>query len=199
VATRITLIKRFPYRGVEEEYSNTYALTGSDPADAAAWVALMNALITAEKTHQSSVVDYVRAYGYDSDSETASAVWSRDLVAASETVMGTLSGSGMTQMPGDVAYWVRWKTSRLTSKGKPIYLRKYFHFAFADPADPDKIGPAQKTAALAFAAKMWDGTFLDGRTVRAPGQSSETIVGANASTYLTTRTLKRRGRRPTSP
>jgi hypothetical protein len=202
VATRITLIKKFSYRGdPNEEFSNGYAFTGTDPANDTEWLALLNALKDQEKTIYRSGVVIVRAYGYTDDSNTASAVWSRDLVAASETTPGTLTGTGFHVYPGDVAFWCRWKTSRLAN-GKPVYLRKYFHGANGPDAGTnqnDLLWPTQRTAAQAFATKLWDGSFIDGRTIRARGQASETIVGSNASEFVTTRTLKRRGRRPTAP
>lgn len=198
--TAITIIKRTPYRGdATEEWSNTYRLTGTTPADSAAWLALFNALATAEKAVYTAATTIVRAYGYDSDAENATSVWSRDLIAAGATIAGTLNpGAGEVPYPGDVAAWIRWKTSRTTSKGKPIYLRRYYHDIFTAAGARDSISAAQKTAMQALGLKLRDGTFLDGRTVRGPGETSEVFLGHNVSVYPTTRTLKRRGRRPPS-
>lgn len=199
MAPRLTIVKKFTYRGdASEEWSNTYAFEGADPADSAAWLALFNALVTQEKTLYPATVTVVRGYGYTSDAADAVAVWSRDLVAAGATVAGTHPSGGEPSLPGDAAAWIRWKTSRLTSKGKPIYIRKYYHGLFQG-GSLDLVQTSWRTAALAFGAKLWDGTFIDGRTIRAPGTSDETIVGTNCSVYVTTRTLKRRGRRPPTP
>lgn len=199
MATGITVIKKFTYRGdAEEEWSNKYHFTGSDPATTADWLALFNALVLIEKTIYPATHVVVRGYGYTSDASTASAVWSRDLEASGGTVPGTLTIAATNAvLPGDTAIWARWKTDRLSVKGKPIFLRKYYHGAVQETLLSDSIVKAAQTTALAsFAAKMWDGTFLDARHLRAPGRSSETIVGASTSQYPTIRTLKRRGKRP---
>lgn len=193
----VTLVKKMTYRGdPNEEWSNKYFLTGGVPASDADWLALVNALKTAEKAVYSSDSTIVRAYGYDSDALNADAVYVRDMVAASETVAGTASGTGGVIPQRESAAWVRWKTSR-RARGKAIYLRKYFHCVFASSTATDQPSANAITILTAFGAKMRDGTFLDGRTVRARGQTGETFLGHSCSAYMTTRELKRRGRRPT--
>lgn len=196
----LTVIKRFTYRGnANEEYSNTYHFTGAVPADAAAWRTLFDALVTQEKTVYPASVQVCAGYGYDSDAEDATAVWSVDLdVSPNTPVPGTGSWGSQQNMPGDDAVWARWKTSRLNTKGKPIYLRKYFHPAVTSTSGPqDNVITGQTTALVAFAAKLRDGTFVDARTITARAHT-DTIIGHGASTYVTTRTLKRRGKRPGS-
>jgi len=207
--TGMTVVKKFPYRGdPTEEFSNTYWFTGTVPANDTEFLALFNALVAQEKTVYSADVTIIRGYGYNDNTghrstdppgtDVAPSVWTRDLVAASATVPGTLVPTGGAQQSGDTAVWARWKTSRRTNPGgKAIYLRKYFHDVFAtiSGSAADQVLPAQKSALLAFAAKMWDGTFIDARKITAAGQT-DVILGANASSYVTTRTLKRRGKRP---
>ena len=197
----VTLVKRLTYRGdPTEEYSNQYWFTGSVPSSSAAWKTLYDALIAQEKTVYVSEVSVVRAYGYGSDADDAVAVDSYDYLGAAAAVAGTGTlGSGAV-MNGDSAVWVRWKTSRLNSKGKAIYLRKYYHPAQATLSNTgsDTVLPAQVTELTALGAKLRDGSFLDGRTLTARGHSSDVLVSHLASPYVTTRTLKRRGKRPTS-
>lgn len=197
----MTLIKRMTYRGVAtEEWSNKYFFTGSTPADSTAWLALFTALTAQEKTLYDSNHKIIRGYGYSSDADDAVAVWSRDLTTGGLSIIsGTLSGTTVMR-PGDAAAWIRWKTSRLSVKGKPIYLRKYYHGIWTEQASPtaaqaDNILAAQLTAYDAFGLKMRDASFLDARTLTAAGHS-DTLVGHNYSSYVTTRTLKRRGKRP---
>ena len=199
MATSIVTIKRFTYRGdATEEFSNRYYLTGADPASPAEWLGLFTALTDAEKLIFPASTAIVGAYGYTDDSPTSSAVWSRDL-RASGAIVGTFSTSPAADMPGDIVATVRWKTSRLTQKGKPIYLRKYYHDVKGDANGGDEVNTAHKTAYEAFATLLWDGAGVDSREIRGPGQTSETIVGSACSPWVTTRTLKRRGKRPTSP
>jgi hypothetical protein len=190
----ITLIKKFTYRGDPlEEFSNDYHFTGSVPADGTAWLALIDALVAQEKLVYGSGVAVIAAYGYDSDDPTAHAVYSHTYTTP---VAGTLTTSSGYQCPGDAAVWVRWKTSRLNSKGKPIYLRKYFHDAFNQGVgNVDLPIAVQVTALNTFGTKLFDGSFIDGRTIRSRAHA-ETITERTACTYITTRTLKRRGKRP---
>jgi hypothetical protein len=194
----LTIVKRFTYRGNQEEFANEYHLTGAVPADNAAWKALTDALIVAEKTCYTAGVSVVRAYGYDSDDPHAHAVWTYDYLANTASVPGTLTSTSAVIASGDQAAWVRWKTSRLNSKGKVIYLRKYFHGGTIGTGTPDYITTAWATALAGLGTKLRDGTFLDARTITARGHT-DVIVGSTAATFITTRTLKRRGKRPTSP
>lgn len=195
----LTLVKRYSYRGdATEEFSNQYWLTGSVPSTSAAWRTLFDALVLQEKTLYTSACQVVRGYAYDVDTANAAAVWSVDLLQSPNTpVSGTLAVDASSRsMPGDVAVWVRWRTSRLNTKGKPIYLRKYFHDAYGHPSSGrDNVMASQITALNAFGSKLRDGTFTEARTLRSQ-HHDETLTGHGSSTYLTTRTLKRRGKRP---
>src|SRR3954454_17276008 len=127
-----------------------------------------------------------------------SSVWSVDLTQAPNTVVaGTCSTSSSTFPPGDAAVWIRWKTDRYNTKGKPIYLRKYYHGALVLTGDRDAVAAGQKGALDAFGLKMRDGTFTEGRIIRSQKQV-ETLIGHGYASYVTTRTLKRRGKRPGS-
>lgn len=199
-AGALVIIKRFTYRGdATEEYSNKYFYLGSDPADATAWRAFFDAVVLQEKTLYPAAVSVVGGYGYDSDSEDATAVWTVDLTVSPNVVVpGTLSTGAGVYSAGDDAVWIRWGTSRFNSKGKRIYLRKFFHpAASAAATGGDAVHGTWKTAANAYAAKWHSGTDFGNRTISAQGHD-DTIVGHGVSDYITTRTLKRRGKRPGS-
>lgn len=203
--TGLTIIKRFSYRGNNEDYSNTYWLTGTPPASSSAWRTLFDAMVATEKTCYASNVSVIGGYGYDDNTghksgdtgTVASAVYNVDLTVSPEvTVPGTMVTTGGVLTPGDNAVWCRWKTSRVSSPGgKPVYLRKYFHLAYTATGGGDAILAGQKTALLAHAVKLSDGSFSGARLVTAAGHT-DTIIGTGASSYVTTRTLKRRGKRP---
>lgn len=206
-AVGVTIVKRFTYRGdPNEEYSNTYWFKPvTAPADSAAWRALFDAIVAVEKACYDSTVSVIRGYGYDDDTghkpadtgSVAPAVWSVDLTQSPESpVPGTLATGTFVRSPGDDAVWVRWKTERKTSPGgKAIYVRKYFHPAFVVSPNWDTVAPGQRTALLALGAKLYDGTLPGSRTITTAGRL-DTISAHSASTYVTTRSLKRRGRRP---
>lgn len=190
----IVLVQSFTYRDAPEEWSNRYHFTGTAPADVTGWHDLAVALFTLVKPCLPATNTLVRAYGYLNDTDHA--VATVDFTVSPYTpIAGTATVSGNVA-PGDAAMTVRWKTDRLTSKGKPIYLRKYFHGVLLNTADTDKIAAAQETALSTFATAVlsdWGSTSShlagpDGVTPHAPA----------ASIWATTRTLKRRGRRPPS-
>lgn len=208
-ACGLTVIKRFFRHGVQnEEYSNTYWFTGGPPADDTAWRTFFDAVVTSEKAIYLSSCQVIRGYGYNDDSghkpgdtgDVAPAVFSVDLTVAPNTVVnGSLAlGTGIIA-PSDAAVWARWKTSRRTNPGgKPIYVRKYFHPAIAtDSNNSDQVLAAQKTALTTHATKMQDGTLPGARKITTCGVN-DVILAVGASSWITTRTLKRRGKRPNS-
>lgn len=193
----VILVKRFSYRGENEEWSNRYHLEGTTPANAAAWKALYDAIFASEKTCLPATISLVRAYGYAAGSATATDVVDYTLSPLSP-VVGTYSpAAGHYPLPGDVAMVLRWSTPDLNTRGKRIYLRKYFHGAHHNPSTPDTLSPTQSTALAAHGAVMIAGSLPGSMKVCGP-------QGADASSpavlpWLTTRTLKRRGKRPPTP
>jgi hypothetical protein len=196
LACGLTIIKKFTYRAdTQEEWSNQYWFTGATPADATAWNTLRAAIVAVERTIYPAAVTVIGAYGYASDADGATAVYS--LAPGVGDLAGQLSLTGGHVAPGDDAVWVRWKTSRTNTNGKPIYLRKYFHPAVITDSTAEDVLAAQTTALDALALKCKDGTLPDGRTITARGHT-DTIVSSSSSPWSTTRTLKRRGKRPGS-
>lgn len=199
MATRITLVKKFAAKGnANELFSNTYSLRGTTPADNAAWTALCDLLIAQEKTLYHSGVSVVKAYCYASDADDAATVFVYDKTAA--PVAGTCPVTFQTECgaPADVVGWIRWKTPRLTTKGRPIYLRKFYHgvpVTMVQNAASDALTGTWVTRANAFRAKLTDGTLATDRTITGPGRI-EDMVSSTAATIASTRQLKKGRRRP---
>src|SRR5262252_4640546 len=128
-ATGLTLIKEFPYRGdATEQFSNKYWFKGQPPGDSASWLVLADDVWMHERTLFPTTVKLVHAYGYDNTDANANHVWSYDYAAAGTPPPGTLAPPvGGHLMAGDQAALVEWKTDALSTRGKMIYLRKYFH------------------------------------------------------------------------
>lgn len=192
----LTLVKQFTYRGdTAEEWSNTYFMDGALPASPASWKTLADAVILQEKTLYATASEVIKAIGHKAGESVA--VWSYDYLAASEEVHGTFTVPGVPGA-GDTAQWLRWSTDQLTSKGKPIYLRSYYHPAYPPSGGPaDDVAPSWQTAAQAF-GDAWIAGFADGDAVEHHRAGPHGVIGLVAlpSTYTTTRTLERRGRRP---
>lgn len=190
----IVLVQSFTYRDAPEEWSNRYHFTGTAPADPTGWHDLAVALFTLVKPCLPATNSLVRAYGYLNDTDHAVATVDFTTGGLSP-IPGTATVSGNVA-PGDTAMTCRWKTARLTSKGKPIYLRKYFHGVLLNTTDTDKVAAAQETALSTFATAVltnWGST-----SSKLCGPDGVTPTAPAASIWATTRTLKRRGKRPPS-
>jgi hypothetical protein len=190
----VTIVKSFTYRGSAEEFSNTYHFDGDDPATDAEWKAIADAIIALERHVYTSSVTVVRAVGHKAG--VAVHAWSYDYAAHSETTAGDLTVVSGTRMAGDDAVWVRWSTTQLTSTGKPIYLRSYFHDAHhsVTAGQQDDIYSNQVTALQDFGDAMLD--FMGDDSRHRAGPNGAVAQSSLAGTYVTTRTLERRGRRP---
>lgn len=148
-----------------------------------------------EKTLYWDEVTIVQAYCYD-DTDSPS-VYTYDLAAFAGVVPGTLTvGSGDRIAPGDAAAIIGWDTGVNNTKGKPIWLRKYFHAAVMESGSADDVSSEWLTAAGSFATNV---VTAAGAWPGMTGPSGVVPVSHRVSPYITTRTLERRGRRPTSP
>jgi hypothetical protein len=193
----ITIVKTFTYRGAPEEWSNTYHFTNDAPTTQARWKALSDAIIAAEKLCFDSSVTFTSAYGHKAGVKARD--WFFNYASPGPAVAGTLSAPANGRQAGDAALWLRWATDQLTSKGKPIFLRSYYHSIFANGplfSNVDNANSAQKTALETYGA-AWLTGFSDGAVthVRAGPNGAVALAPALASQYVTTRTLERRGRR----
>lgn len=194
-ATGLTVTKSMAYRGVPETWSNKYWLTGLPPQSVSGWNTLWSQLTIEESKLYGAAVTIVEGYGYADNAEGAHAVWSTDQFVGWVPVPGTLTVAAGNRMAGDQAGMVEWRTSRKNTRGKWIYLRKYFHGGEVDAADADRVSLPQLTAYDGFATKLFDGSWTGGRRIRSQKQD-ETLLAPFPSPLVTTRTLKRRGKRP---
>lgn len=189
----ITIVKRMSYRGQNEEWSNKYHFSGTTPADATAWKTLADAIITNEKGCLPATISFVRAYGYVAGQDHTVAVIDYTL-PPNTVVVGTQPTTSASPTPGDAAFWIRWQTPDFNSRGKRIYLRKYYHGALYATGTPDLVSALQVSNAVVVAGKFTDGT-LPG-SFKYCGPQGAVATNPTVGAYVTTRTLKRRGKRP---
>jgi hypothetical protein len=192
----LTIVKTFPYRGAPEEWSNTYFFTGALPTSPASWKTLADHVIAQEKTILDINDVITSAIGHKAGESVA--VWSFDYAGAGASVPGTFNITGATLGAGDSASWIRWSTDQLTSKGKPIYLRSYYHPAYTDASlSADTLKATWRTAALAY-GNAWVTGFTDGDGIDHTRAGPHGVVGLVplVASFATTRTLERRGKRP---
>lgn len=196
--TGITLIKKFPYRGnPDEEWSNTYHFVDAPPSDDAGWATLVTELAEIEQPILNPYTTIVRAYGYDSDDDHAHAVYTKDWEVDGGALTGTYAySSGSEEMiAGDQATLVSWRLDAKNSRGKWIYLRKYLHGGYEVIGGPDSVSSAYVAALQTYADALDDGTTGLHGGLRARERDDDVTTNI-VSPYTTTRTLRRRGKRP---
>jgi len=194
-ATGLVVTKKFTYRDQDEYWSNKYWFQGAPPGPSTEWRTLFDALVLHEKNCYTAATTVTGGYGYNDNSDSAHAVWSVDLELLAQTVPGALTVPAANVMAGDQAGMFEFQTQRKNSRGKWIYLRKYMHDGGIDPLDRDRIDGNTQAAYDGFIAALKDGTWSSGRIIRSQKQD-ETFNWGARSEWVTTRTLKRRGKRP---
>jgi hypothetical protein len=176
----------FPYRGTTEEWSQRYHVD-ADFSSVGDFHSCFDAFVTAVKAMLYPEVRILRGYGYHNTDND-----SFDTYVLGAPVAGTLSASTGFYAPGDSAMWIRWNTERRNSRGRLIYLRKYFHGVqiSGTAGEQDNVLANQLAAANTFGTNAtgtgWSGKHLAGPDGLVPGG------GRLAGPKITTRTLKRR-------
>lgn len=185
----VKVVKEFTYLGDTEEWSNAYHFAPSTPGDAAEWKSLVDAIWAEERKFLSSNVKIAAAYGYEAGNEVS--VFQVDYREPPLTQSAGLLLDA-NPAPGDAAVWLRWRRDNNSSKGRPVYVRNYYHGVPSDGADAYK--SAAKTAMLAY-GEYWLSGDLPGSAVRC-GPQGQAVSTPKAAPFFTTRTLHRRGKRP---
>jgi hypothetical protein len=193
-APGVVLYKTFSWRGDTEEWGNTYHFVGSAPSSDADWRDLVDALVDLEKTCLGSQVTIERAICYEDTDD--SSVYSYDLSAFAGPVQGSYvaSASSAVIQEGSSSYMARWNTGRRSTKGKPVYLRKYWHPAMSEAGTPDVVESDLVGFVAAFASDVMSAS---GDWPGLAGPDGVAPTGYLAETYTTNRTLRKGRRRPT--
>ena len=194
-ACGLVVTKKFTYRDQDEYWSNKYWFQGAPPGPSTEWRSLFDLLVEAERHCYTPSTTVTGGYGYSDNSEGAHAVWSVDLEALGATRAGSLVIQPEERMSGDQCGMFEFQTQRKNSRGKWVYLRKYMHDGGVSGADVDRISPATEGVYDTFLNALKDGTWSSGRIIRSQKQD-ETFNWGARSPWVTTRTLKRRGKRP---
>jgi hypothetical protein len=197
---RITLVKATPFRSeVEEEWGNSYWLSGTEPTSATEWSTLAQAIWAIEGAfvNTSTVTTHlVHGYGYSAGSDVN--VWSGDFTAGGTTAGIVPAGNGWTtptteKMPLAVCALIRMQCGISTHTGKPRYIMKYIHDIPLGLGGGDHV-PVVAAGGLTLLASLHDGSLPGSAQVCAPDGTLAT--SAIMKTYSTTHQIKRRGKRP---
>lgn len=191
----ITLVKSFDYRGLPEEWSNTYHFTGGPTLDNdTTWRDLAVSIWNEERTVMTTRTKLVRAYGYEAGNDHS--VSQIEFTGMAENDLNGTNDAEGAIMAGDQAAMIRARVGS-SSTGKKVYIRKYYHDVPLVGAGGDRIHPNAMPELESLAQRLIDGNVGD--EWRWCGPQGAAATNAFASPWVTTRTLKRRGKRPTGP
>lgn len=190
----LTIEKSTLYRATREHWNNAYHLS-LVPTDGAAWNALATAVVALEQPMLSASTQFEKIYGHTPGTPPV-LVYEYDYPPTGEGgVAGTFVPSNLEYpCPGDVAFWVRYGTTQKTSLGKPIYLRNYYHDAHTG-LTPDTLAVNQASRLTTLATAWVNGISAAGVTYVRAGPRGAIAQNHQNGQFLTTRTLKRRGKR----
>jgi hypothetical protein len=190
----IILLKKFVWRGNDEEWSNSYHMQGAAPANDAEWLAQVEALQAIEGVCLTDRVIYTRAYCYNSMDGSTPADYIKSWETDVYPPTGALADDGLGRQTGVTCLLARFSTGRTNSKGKPVYLFKYLH----DVVDPGT-GVVEDSVWSNQLAEL--SSYVS--TVVPPGDvwagladpEGNAATGGYAHPQVYTHRLKRRGRR----
>ena len=118
----VSILKDTTFRDAVQEFSNVYHYhdEGALPTNAEA-IAIINELVTSEKTWHSTVVNFRRGRLW-----SAGGTQAQNEMLADVGLTGTGSITADASLDRERAFLFRWRVGN-NSRGKPNYLRKYYH------------------------------------------------------------------------
>lgn len=193
-APGVVLYKEFTYRGSPEEWGNTYHFLGDPPSDPAGWRDLVDDLVALETPIIVSLNNITRAICYENTDDAS--VYSYDLSAFAGVVPGGFDSAalGRHNQEGGTSYMMRWNTGRRSSRGKDIFLRKYWHPAPSATATPDVLAPEMVTRLDTFGPAVM---AVSGSWPGLAGPDHVAPISSHSLTYTNYRDLRKGRRRPT--
>jgi len=192
----ITTVKSFSYRDVAgEQWSSSYHFNATPPSTPTTWKIVVDALANAEALALPTGTTIIQAYGYATDVPTDPSVYGWNYVTGGDVKSGAAGPPGdASRLAGDQALMFYAKLAELNSKGRAIFLRKYWHGGYNLATDPDRISATYKTTLQTFLTKLVSGSIVELGVWRAQ-RSSSPIIASGVDPWVTTRTLKRRGKK----
>jgi hypothetical protein len=123
-------------------------------------------------------------------------VFGWDYTLNGDEMAGTfVPGAGVPRMAGDQASMIWAQLDHRNVKGKYVFLRKYFHGGYINDLEADKIDDIYKQALVAFCNQLAGGSIVELGLWRSQ-KAEYPVITNDADKWVTTRTLKRRGKRP---
>lgn len=138
----VSITKKVFFRGVNQEFSNVYhyrnpsAVTGP-------WGTIVSEIVTTEKALHSTDVTFVTARVWSVGGSPA-----QNEMLHEETLTGTGTQATNSSMDRERAVLIRWPAGK-DIRGKPVYLRKWYHCCGNANAVIFAAAQLQQTAAIA--------------------------------------------------
>lgn len=157
----ISVTKKVTFRNTSQEFNNVYHynLAGAVIAPAQS---LLEEVKAGEVAFHSTDVQFVRGAVWSSGGSIA-----QNQMLFQEALTGTGSQSLATAMDRERAVLVQWPAG-IDSRGKPVYLRKWFHSSGACQGHSFTNSELQNTAAIDTASR---------NTIAAAADSAFTLIG----------------------
>ena len=142
----VSIVKSVLFRGVQQEFSNVYHYrfaTNVDvgPADKIAEI------VAVERQLHSASVKFLRASLWSSGGSPA-----ENTMLHQETLTGTGSQANIAGMDRERAFLTRWRVG-VDRRGKPVYLRKWYHSCGAAALYSPSTGQLENTQPLDSAGR----------------------------------------------
>jgi hypothetical protein len=181
----VKIVKQTNYRGSPKLWSNRYHFNGGTPANTAAWNALLDAIVLAEKAIYTTNTSIVHGWCYAAGSDVP-------VNDKAYTTAGTGSFAGGNPTTLEAAALIRYATTARSSKNHPVYLFNYMHGAYDWGSSAyDELNHNQKTAIETYAT-AWISGFSDGTlTLVRAGPNGATATARVVEQFLSHRDFPR--------
>ena len=121
--TGVSITKSCSFRGVAQHFANTYYYETPLPVTAGTADSLIDAVVALEKPMHATTVTFVKGRAWSAGGTPAE---NNMLAQKNLSGNGTNGGGGSTAMDKERAFLVRFRAGN-DSKGRPVYLRKWWH------------------------------------------------------------------------
>jgi len=166
----LVIVKSVLFRGVQQEFSNRYHYDGAAMGQAQG-TTLANNVKTIEQSLHSTDVTFLRYLVWE---DTGLPGTSSMLVQGSLSGVG--SGSTNASQDRERAVLVRWPAGT-DSRGRPVYLRKYYHTCGAFGTVTFSAAELQNTAQISSGNRTTIETTCNGLNSVSDGTSSKSLEG----------------------
>lgn len=117
----VSITKSTSFRGVQQEFSNTYYYNYSGVVGSGAGISAIDAVVAIEKPFHSTNVNFLRGRCW-----TAGGTKAENNMIADKALSGAGTAAPNTSMDKERAVLVRFRAGNDT-RGNPVYLRKWWH------------------------------------------------------------------------